>query len=199
MQTSQSGRLVAIACILLLASACGSSAPVRYYNLEALESRFGEDPEDSPGLGIGPLRMPDYLTRSRIITRRSNSEVVVDDFHRWVEPVDDAVYRIVAANVDSLLEEVIVVSFPYNHFADMDYQVIGRVDRFDSDEHGRVILVAQWAILTANSEFIVAPRRARYESQASDVSDYGAIAAAMSEVLAEFSRDIASEFRAATR
>jgi uncharacterized lipoprotein YmbA len=183
-------------CLLILASACGSSAPVRYYSLEALESRFGEDVAGSPGMGLGPLRMPDYLTRSRIVTRRDNSEVVVDDFNRWVEPVDEAVYRIIAANVDSLLEDVIVVAFPYNHFADLDYQVIGRVDRFDTDEHGRVVLVAQWSIMTPNSEFVVAPRRIRYETQASDVTDYGAVAAAMSEALAEFSRDIAREFRA---
>jgi uncharacterized lipoprotein YmbA len=89
-----------------------------------------------------------------------------------------------------------VVAFPYNHFADLDYQVIGRVDRFDTDEHGRVVLVAQWSIMTPNSEFVVAPRRIRYETQASDVTDYGAVAAAMSEALAEFSRDIAREFRA---
>ena len=194
---AQPGRLVAIACLLILASACGSSAPVRYYSLEALESRFGEDVAGSPGMGLGPLRMPDYLTRSRIVTRRDNSEVVVDDFNRWVEPVDEALYRIVAANVDSLLEDVIVVGFPYNHFADLDYQVIGRVDRFDTDEHGRVVLVAQWSIMTPNSEFIVAPRRVRYETQASDVTDYGAVAMAMSEVLADFSRDIAREFEVA--
>ena len=131
------------------------------------------------------------------MTRGSNSEVLVVDFHRWAEPVDDALHRITAANVDGLLEDVVVVAFPYNHVATLDYQVIGRVDAFDADQRGHVVLLVQWGILTPDSEIVVQPRRARYESQASDPGNHGSIARAMSEAIAEFSRDIASEFEAA--
>jgi uncharacterized lipoprotein YmbA len=79
----------------------------------------------------------------------------------------------------------------------LNYQVVGRVDRFDADSDGRVVLLAQWTILTPDSEILVQPRRARYETQASDPGDHGSIARAMSEAIAEFSRDIASEFEAA--
>ena len=161
------------------------------------KSNYSRDAEESLAIGIGPLRLPDYLSRARIVTRRGDSEVIVDDFNRWAEPVEDAMHRIIATNVDSLLENVVVVGFPYNHYADMDGQVIGRIDRFDTDENGRVVLLAQWGILTPDSDVIVAPRRSRYEAQAAIVGDYSAIAAAMSEVIAEFSRDIAREFEAA--
>ena len=196
-QTTKMGRLVAIACLLFLIGACGSSPPVRYYNLEALETDYGHDTEASPVLGVGPLRLPDYLTRTRIVTRRGDAEMIVDDFHRWAEPVDDALHRIVAINLDSLLDGVIVVAFPYNHLADLSYQVIGQIDRFDADENGRVVLLAQWGIMTPDSDVVVIPRRTRYETQATDPGDYGAIAAAMSEVIAEFSRDLARELEAA--
>ena len=195
--THQMSRLIATISLMILIGACGSSPPVHYYSLQALETDYSRDVEGSPGVGIGPLRLPDYLARTRIVTRRGESEVIVDDFNRWAEPVEDAIHRIIATNVDSLLDDVIVVGFPYNHYADMNGQVIGRIDRFDTDENGRVVLLAQWGILTPDSEVIVAPRRSRYEAQATNAADYGAIAAAMSEVIAEFSRDIAREFEAA--
>jgi len=183
--------------LLLSVSACGSSSPVRYYSLDVLETGYDRDSEESIGFGVGPLRTPDYLTRSRIVTRGSNSEVVVDDFHRWVEPVDDAIYRIVASNLDSLLDDAVVVAFPYAHLKELRYRVVGRVDQFDADKGGSVVLLVQWGILMADSEFMVSPKRARYETRASNPDDYGSIARAMSEALAEFSRDIAREFEAA--
>lgn len=190
-------RSVILAGMLLAVSACGSSPPVRYYSLEALDARYGGVSEVMSGLGVGPLRMPDYLSRSRIVTRRGNAELLVDDFNRWAEPVDDEVHRIVAANLDGLLDDMVVVAFPFNHYARLDGQVVGRVDRFDTDQDGRVVLLVQWGIRKPDADFVVPPRRAHYETQASDASDYGSIAAAMSAVLAEFSRDIAREFEAA--
>jgi len=190
-------RLITVASLLLALGGCGSSAPVRYYSMDVLETGYHRDSEESVGFGVGPLRTPDYLTRARIVTRGSNSEVIVDDFHRWIEPVDDAIYRIVAANLDSLIDDVVVVAFPYSHIKELRYRVVGRVDQFDANQSGSVVLLVQWGILTEDSEFMVSPKRARYETRASNPDDYGSIASAMSEALAEFSRDIVREFEAA--
>ena len=189
--------LVASFSLLLTLSACGSSPPVRYYSLEVLETNYQRDSEPALALGIGPLRGPDYLSRSRIVTRGSDSEVNIDDFNRWVEPVDDALYRIVATNVDALLDGVVTIAFPYSGFSGIEYRVVGRINRFDADQDGRTVLLAQWGIVNADSEFVVQPRRARYEAQARASGDYSAIAAAMSEALQDFSRDIAAEFEKA--
>jgi uncharacterized lipoprotein YmbA len=178
-------RSVILAGTLLAVGACGSSPPVRYYSLEALDARYSGVSEVVSGLGVGPLRMPDYLSRSRIVTRRGNAELLVDDFNRWAEPVDDEVHRIVAANLDGLLDDMVVVAFPFNHYARLAGQVVGRVDRFDTDQDGRVVLLVQWGVRKPDAEFIVAPRRARYEAQAGNSGDYNAIATAMTEVLAK--------------
>ena len=188
----------ALAGLLLAVSACGSSPPARYYHLEALDARYDEAVDVTAGLGVGPLRMPDYLSRSRIVTRRGNAEVTVDDFNRWAEPVDDEVHRILEASVDGLLPDLVAIAFPYNHYADLRGQVIGRIDRFDADQDGQVVLLVHWAVMEPDAGFIVAPRRSRFDVHAAVAGDYGSIAAAMSEALAEFSREIAREFRAAT-
>lgn len=190
-------RIITLVSVLLVLSACGSSAPVHYYKLETLEREYSQDGEGAAVLGIGPLRTPDSFSRTRIVTRGSNSEVMVDEFNRWAEPMDDAIYRIVAANVDSLLQGVIVIAFPYNHIAELDYRLLGRIDRFDVDEDGHVVLQVQWTMLESDSDFVIQPERVRYETQASRPGDYGSVAQAMSEALAQFSRHIAEELEAA--
>ena len=176
---------------------CGSSPPVSYYDLQALETSYVADGEKSIAVGVGPLRSPDYLSRSQIVTRRSDATIFVDDFNRWVEPVDDAIYRIVAENLDSLIDEAVVVSFPYTHISDLDYQVVGRISRFDADQAGTAILQIQWSVIGPGEDFVVQPRRARYEATAARPGDYPALALAMSEVLQQFSRDVAQALRAA--
>ena len=184
--------------ILALAVAgCGSSPPVNYYDLEALETGYVADGDAYLRVGVGPLRTPDYLSRSQIVTRGDDSRVLVDDFNRWVEPVSDAIYRVVAENLDSLLGDAVVVAFPYTHIADLDYQLIGRISRFDADSDGAVVLQMQWGVISSRDDFLVQPRRARYEASVAEAGDYPARVRAMNEVLLQFSRDVAESLNGA--
>ena len=184
---------------LLLALAvggCGSSPPVRYYDLEVLETGYVADGDTHLTVGVGPLRTPDYLSRSQFVTRGSDARIEVDDFNRWIEPLDDAIYRIISENLDNLIDAAVVVSFPYTHIAALDYQLIGRISRFDADKDGTAVLQIQWGVITSRDDFVVRPRRARYEARATQTGDYPALARAMSEVLQQFSRDVAAELQA---
>ncbi len=188
---------IALFVLAIALAGCGSSPPVRYYSLDTMHASYETDAGDVVALGLGPLRMTESLAGSRIKTRGLDSEVIVDDFNRWIEPLEDALHRITAANIDGLLDGVVVVAFPYSHFTDLDYQLIGRVDRFDADTTGSVVLLVQWTVLTLDSEIVVPPRRARYDAQAANPGDYGSLATAMSEVIADFSRDVASRLEEA--
>ncbi len=181
----------AVALVAMTLAGCGSSPPVTFYDLEALETGYAADATRYLAVGVGPLRTPDYLDRPQIVTRRSDSTIAVDDFHRWLEPVGDAIYRVVSENLDALIDDAVVVAFPYTHISDLDYQLIGRVSRFDADETGTAVLQLQWGVISSREEIVVQPRRARYEASAADPGDYTALARAMSDVLQQFSRDVA--------
>ena len=183
--------------LVMAVAGCGSSPPVNYYDLQALETGYVADGEKVLAVGVGPLRTPDYLSRSQIVTRKSDATIFVDDFNRWVEPVDDAIYRIVSENLDSLVDDAVVVAFPYTHIADLDYQLIGRISRLDADADGRAVLQIQWSVIGPEDEFVVQPRRARYEAMAAEPGHYPALARAMSEALQQFSRDVAESLQAA--
>lgn len=170
---------------------CGSSPPVHYYGLDPMNIAYESDAAGSPILGLGPLRTPEYLSRSQIVMRDGSAEIIIDDYHRWVEPIDQSIHRIVAANVDALINGVAVLAFPYNAAFDLDYQLIGRVEQFDADRTGHAILVVQWSIVGDGKEIIVAPQRDRYESQGTSPHDAASITRAMNDCMAQFSRDVA--------
>lgn len=195
--TNHAWRYVSCIALLMLVTSCGQSTPVRYYKLDSPNIVYESDIEESLVLGLGPLRIPDYLERNRIVVRGENSEMIVDDFSRWAEPLDDAIYRLLAANVDRHLEGVMAISFPYNSMIANDYQLLGRIDMFESDKAGNTVLLVHWGIIDTDGNPVVAPRRARYQAQATDASDYGSIATAMRIVLEDFSLDIAQVLQAA--
>jgi len=179
-------------CLVILAG-CGSSPPVQYYALETMDNRVAVDAEGSPILAVGALRMPEYLNRSQMVMQGSGAEIIVDDFNRWAEPLTDSIHRVVASNLDVLLESAVVVPYPSSAVLDIDYRLIGRFDRFTADQDGLVVLDAQWGIADSTGVVQLSPRRVRFESQATRPDDPGSIAQAMSNVLAQFCRDIASE------
>lgn len=179
-------------CFLMIAG-CGSSPTVHYYALDTIDNRVARDDEGSPIIAVGAFRTPEYLNRSQMVTRGPGAEIKVDEFNRWAEPLDDAIHRVLASNLDVLLESVVVVAFPSSAGLNIDYRLMGRFDRFTSDQDGLVVLDVQWGIADSAGATKLSPRRVRFESQSARSDDPGLIAQAMSDVLAQFSRDIAGE------
>lgn len=183
----------------LLLSACGTSPPVRYFSLSSTASGEAHDADAEVVLGVGPLRMAQYLDRSQMVTRGEGAELQVDEFSRWAEPLDVAFHRVVSTDIDNMMAGVTVISFPWESAAraQVDYRLLGDVLRFDADQSGRVVLETQWGIVAADSDkWPVPPHRTLYEAQTELPDDPAAVALAMNEVLAKFSRDIASKMQA---
>ena len=183
------------AAIVLTLSACSSSPPVRYFTLSPIDAEFQQDPDDAIMLGLGPFRMPEYLDRSQIVTRGANSEMQVDEYSRWSEPLATSLLRIVSIDVDNLLPGVVVVVFPYDSFVrdQVKYRLVGDINRFEADHLGQIVLEVQWGVADADGGVTVPVRRNRYQAQAANPDDPRAVAAAMNDALAQFSRDIASK------
>ncbi len=197
MMVKHSGATLANLIILLMLSvfvvACGTSPPVQYYSLQPVEPVLENDAENSIIVRLGPLRIPEYLKRPQIVTRTDNAEVIIDDFSRWAEPLDQAMHSVVASNLDSLLSDVIVIAYPYITAIDFDYWILGGVSRFDADENGKVTLIVQWGLMDSKRNTILAPLRRQFEAQTTGSNDPGAIATAMSDVLNQFSHEIAEQ------
>jgi len=195
----QRSQLLVLVGLVVLLGACGSSPAVRYFSLETIGIEHQRDADDAPILEIGPLRVPDYLKRSQMVRRGQGSEMIVDDFNRWAESMDDAIHRTIAGNVDGLLDTLVVVAFPSGAALEIDYRLFGRIGRFDADSNGSVVLDIQWGIGDDSGNVLAAARRTRYESRARRQDDPAAIAEAMSETIEQLSRDIATEIETFSR
>jgi uncharacterized lipoprotein YmbA len=183
--------------VFVFFAACGSSPPVRYFSLEPVYESTVNDGVEKPIVGLGELRTPNHLYRSQMVTRGRGGELIVHDFQRWSEPLDQGIHRVVAANVDSLLENLTVIAFPFDSMVRPMYRVYGSVERFDVDDTGRAVLIVQWGITLRDRAVVAAPGRSRYEANASNTSDPTANVEALNDVLAAFSREIAERLRTA--
>ena len=181
--------------VSLLVGACGSSPPVRYFALSPMDSVQQQDPDDAVTLGVGPLRLPEYLNRSQIVTRGGGSELEVDEFSRWAEPLTQALHRVVSTDVDNMMNGVMVIAFPWEAVVhnEVDYRLLGEVTRFDADRSGRVVLDIQWGITATTGQAAVVIRRTQYETRAARPDDPAIVTSAMNDALAMFSRDVVSE------
>ncbi len=196
--TARSTTLIALASLLL--AACGSSPPARHFSLSpTVPVATGDDTGAIVAIGVGPIRIPEYLDRTQIVIRDAGQELLVDEFSRWAEPLTSAFHRVVAADVDNSVDGLAAVAFPWESAVRsvVDYRLLGEVTRFDADRSGRVVLEIQWGVVEiASDERVVRPHRARYESSAGSADDPALIASAMNDALADFSRDIARQMQA---
>jgi hypothetical protein len=187
----------AIAALLALAG-CGGNAPTRYYFLSSLPeaggARSASTPERGVAVGVGPVRLPDYLNRPQIVTRTGPNEFQVAEFNQWGGPLEAEFSRVLAENISVLLPADRVAVFPWSMPYLAHYRVQVTVVRFEADPSGQVGLVARWSIVGKDGKLLQSVQSSLRE--AAGRQDYEAIVAAMSRALGALSREIAAALQA---
>jgi uncharacterized lipoprotein YmbA len=141
---------VALAALCLL-TGCSILAPQpdpsRFYVLTpSVDQTTPPGVAGTSTLGLGPIKFPDYLDRSQIVTRVAPNQVVFSDVARWAEPLDRNFSRVLGENLSRLLNTERVVSLPTFVPVVAKYEIPIEVLRFESDDKGVVELSARWAI-----------------------------------------------------
>ena len=171
--------------VLTPISDSGASAPVMLSSATA-----------GPSLGLGPVTLPEYLSRPEIVTRADPNRIDLSDHDRWAEPLSKNFSAVLAQNLSTLLGTSKLVIYPWYPPATFDYQVTVAVSRLDTDTAGTAVLKARWEIRDPNAD-------ATIRSGESDISDAKlsgeAAAATLSRALGDMSREIADAVRALPR
>ena len=106
---------VAVAAVWVVAAGCaGTSRPSSFYLLEAVPEAaapLGAGSGGARAVVLGPIRLAAYLDRAQMVTRTGGSELSVEEFHRWGEPLKEAVYRVVQENLSAMLGTAAVYSY----------------------------------------------------------------------------------------
>lgn len=102
--------------LVLVLSGCASTPPTRFFILspfagsERIGARMGER---CFAIGIGPVKIPEYLNQPEIVTRITPNELSLDEFAKWAEPLEDSFSHTLAENLSSLLCIQSIAFFPW--------------------------------------------------------------------------------------
>lgn len=151
------------------------------------------------GIGVGPVIMPGYLDRTQIVTRSGPDRVKLATFHRWAEPLESGIARLLADEISARVPTDRIVMFPWPGIVAraIQYQVVVAVDRFDGSLDGNVTLDTRWRILGKNGDELAFSRSTITETVVG--SGYDSMVAAMSRTLVALGQEIATEIRASPR
>jgi uncharacterized lipoprotein YmbA len=97
--------------LVVLLPGCGSSPRTKHYLLTAQEAPVPSG--DSPSLGIGPIAIPQYLARDKLVYNQRGNQLQVASEERWAESLDDGIQRVLAINLAGLLNTQDVRYFPW--------------------------------------------------------------------------------------
>lgn len=175
----------------------------RFFVLRSLAEPPPAPPAGAPAslVGVLPVRMPGYIDRPQLVTWTAPGELRIDEFLRWAEPLDAGITRTVAENLDALLPESHVVRAPWAAKAQPRCRVWLQLDLFGPQAGGEVRLEGRWAVLPSREAKPLATkafdfRRGPLAGDAKGLPDASAGVDAMSELLADLSREIAAAVRA---
>jgi len=81
-----------LSCLTFLILGCAkSSKPVEYYMLDAsvgIDNNQTLKGDEGPMIGLGPIRLPEYLDRFQMVVAVSENKYKLIDGHRWAEKLD---------------------------------------------------------------------------------------------------------------
>ena len=179
-----------LAALVLALAACGGQVPTfRYYVLTPLSGPAASAADTGAvSVGVGPVRLPGYLDRPQIVTRRGADEIALGDLDRWGEALADGIPRTIADTIGALLPSARIALFPWA--GTVQYQVLIDVNRFDGPLGGDLLLDVRWRIVGPDRKDVVERRFATREPVGA--ATYAAQVAAMSKALGALSREIAA-------
>jgi uncharacterized lipoprotein YmbA len=178
--------------------ACSSTPATQFYKLNSLPSGQQENPAALPGMeiaiGVGPVELPEFLDRPQIVTRKSQNQLEIAEFHRWAASFPRDFSRVLAKNISTLLPTDRVAVYPWEDTFSPTYQVKVEVEQFDGQLGEQVFLRVIWSVVGEEGANELMVRKTLIEEPVL-TNDYEGLVAAQSNALATLSREIVEEIR----
>ena len=176
--------------IFLILSCAKSSKPVEYYMLDAsvgIDNNQTLKSDEGPMIGLGPIRLPEYLDRFQMVVAVSENKYKLIDGHRWAEKLDQNISLALFKTLPSQLGTDRMIRYPWPQRPGVDFQVKIDILELNIDQDGRSKLIAQWSIKSKDE--IILNKRSTFIAQAS-TTDIDKMVQAQSECLTKLGQEI---------
>lgn len=194
------GLTVVLIIVVLLSSGClGRSPNPQFYALTPVQDQFvsrRSSPVHNAVIGIGPVKMAEYLDESLIVTRTNDNVLAKAQFNRWVGSFKDNFVNVLADDLGSLLSTDRIYLYPWRLSVPMDYQVTVDVVRCDGRLGDAAVLEARWSIFTGPGKKLLNMHRSNIREPVTG-ADYAALVSAESRAVAQLSQEIARAIQGA--
>jgi hypothetical protein len=150
-------------------------------------------------VGIGLVKMPAYLMRNSMAVRNGANEIEYLEDALWAERLDRSLQQTLAINLSRLLASNRIYLTEWGH-DQVRASVYVSVQQFDVDITGQGTLIAQWRINAPDDNTPLKSGQTRLVQTGSSPRGHPeAIAATLSELTAEFSRELAQAIRESSK
>ena len=150
-QSYKLSHLLGGAFICAIVTACAHDAkPVEFYRLSA-DVGLTQNAKSAVNskeviVGLGPIRIPEYLNRPQIMVAISDNQYSISEEHRWAENLDQnillALYKVLPAQLNTDH----VFRYPWSQRQDINYQVSIDILDLTINPQGQSQFIAQWSI-----------------------------------------------------
>jgi uncharacterized lipoprotein YmbA len=187
-------RVLTCVAIAQLVSGCiGTSPATRYYAFTAND--YVNKTEGNLKISVGPFEIPEYLNRPQIVIRDQGTALKVLKSDRWAEPLTEAVGRQINRDLSNHITSGLVYQFPSVTEISPDYRIRGRINNFEANTDGTVILRLRWGVLNSDNDFAIAPHGETFSATVESSDDIAAVTNAMDDLLGELALSIATELK----
>ena len=117
MKSTNFAAVPACALLILCTAGCANSPPSDFFILTPVAGGAASAAA-APGieplsLGVGPVKIPEYLNRAQIVTRPGPNRLDVNEFNRWGGSLAPNISSVIAQNLAVLLGTVVYQVIKY--------------------------------------------------------------------------------------
>ena len=185
-----------LSCLTFLILSCTkSSKPVEYYMLDAsvgIDNNQTLNGDEGPMIGLGPIRLPEYLDRFQMVVAVSENKYKLIDGHRWAEKLDQNISLALFKTLPTQLGTDRMIRYPWPQRPGVDFQVKIDILELNIDQDGQSQLVAQWSIKSKDETIL--NKRSTFTAQAS-TTDIDKMVQAQSECLTKLGQEIVTNLK----
>lgn len=180
-----------ILCACSLFASCSHSPQKNYFYLTPLlnaeKSTGSNNANITQVIGIGPIEIADYLTRSQIIDSQTDNKINMSENAYWAETLDKSIARTTATNLTQANSSRSFVTFPWRADSKPRYSIRLRVDNLSRSDT-KANINATWEIVNNDTKANVIRRN--FIRTIPTSSGAKALAQSYSQLLADLAAEI---------
>jgi len=188
--------LVIVIALCATVMGCGGNKASRFYRLSATAEVPSSDvmPMSARTIVlIDPIVVPDYVKRAPIVVRVGESELKVEEFHRWISDLEQNVREVLREELSRRCPGAAITLSPWVAPDEAALRVGIAIDTFELTEDEQAVIVARWA-MTSGSRNWSKPHDFRMTAPTGvdpKEKGYDGRVAALSALIADLSEEIA--------